>query len=223
MTQKQGYLQSTIGRKQLVAVAAAGLSIFVLTHMAGNLLMFVSPQAYNEYGHAIVTNKLILIIESGLVAIFLAHAVIAMVLAWRNRQARPQRYAVSATGEKATSTASKTMAIQGTLILIFVVLHLRTFKFGTHYDVDYGHGPIRDLFRLMAEVFQSPGYVIWYVLSMVVLGIHLSHGVKSMAQTLGIHHPHYQHKIKIASYVYASLVAIGFISQPIYMFFFYQG
>lgn len=223
MTQRPGYLQSTIGRKQLVGVAALGLSVFVLTHMAGNLFMFLSPQAYNEYGHALVSNKLLIVAEIGLVTIFLAHAIIAMVLAWKNRQARPERYAVSAKGAKGTSTASKTMAIQGTLILVFVVLHLQTFKYGTHYEVDYGNGPIRDLFRLVAEVFQSPGYVVWYVLSMVVLGVHLSHGVKSIVQTLGIHHPNYQNKIKLASYFYATVVALGFISQPIYMFFFYHG
>lgn len=223
MKDKIGFFQSTIGRKQIVALAGLGFALFVAGHMAGNLFMFVSPQAYNEYGHAIISNKAIYIIEMVLAAMFLGHAAVAIRLHFLNRSARPQRYAVEAKGYKATNTASKTMAIQGSIILAFVISHLMTFKFGPHYEVDYGNGPIRDLFRLVVEVFQSPGYVFWYCLSMVIIGLHLSHGIKSVVQTFGLHHPKYQCHIKVASVVYAVLVAGGFLSQPLFMFFFYKG
>ncbi|MGE0763209.1 MAG: succinate dehydrogenase cytochrome b subunit [Bdellovibrionales bacterium] len=223
MTQKSGFLQSTIGRKQLVALTGLGISLFVLGHMAGNLLMFVSPQAYNEYGHAIISNKLIYAIELGLAAAFLGHAFVALRLQFLNRGARPQRYAMTPNGEKKPAAASQTMAIQGTILLVFIILHLRTFKYGPYYEVDYGQGPIRDLFRLMAEVFQGPGYVAWYVVAMIVLGLHLSHGIRSLLQTVGVHHPQHQGKIKCLAYGYALLVSIGFISQPIFMLFFYKG
>lgn len=223
MSQKASFFQSTIGRKQVVAVAGLALAGFVLSHMAGNLLLFVSPQAYNEYSHALVSNKLIYVAELGLLAFFVAHGFLAIGLQLRNWGSRPQRYAVVSNGEKGTSNISRTMAIQGVLIFIFVVLHLITFKFGPYYEADYGKGPIRDIFRVVAETFQSPGYVGWYVLMMVVLGLHLSHGVKSMLQTLGVHHPHYQSKIKALSYGYAILVAGGFILQPLYMLFIYKG
>jgi succinate dehydrogenase / fumarate reductase, cytochrome b subunit len=223
MNHKFCYIKSTIGQKQLVAFTGLGLALFVLSHMLGNLLMFKSAQAYNEYGHALVNNPLIYVAEAGLIAAFVAHAVIAIRLQILNRRARPERYAVSAFGEKATDKASQTMAIQGLIILVFVVLHIRTFKYGPVYSVDYGNGPIRDLHRLIVEVFQAPGYVTWYILALLVLGLHLSHGIKSVLQTFGAHHPSYQLKIKWAACAYAMVVAGGFIAQPIYMFFFYRG
>lgn len=223
MKEKFSFLRSTIGRKQVVALTGGGLSLFVLSHMAGNLLMFVSPQAYNEYGHSLVSNPLFIFAELGLLVAFLFHAAIAIRLQILNRMARPQGYAVSPQGEKGTDPISKTMAIQGLIILAFVVLHLLKFKWGSYYSVDYGKGPIRDLFRLVVEVFAEPGYVVWYILCLLVLGLHLSHGIKSALQTFGLHHPAHQSKIKVLAIGYAIAVAGGFIAQPVYMFFFYQG
>jgi succinate dehydrogenase / fumarate reductase, cytochrome b subunit len=220
---QRGWLCSTIGRKQVIGVTGLGLSLFVLAHMAGNMLMFVSPQAYNEYGHALVSNPLIYVAEAGLIAFFAGHLLLALKLAWENAVARPQRYAVAASGDKATSLVQKTLWAQGLLILVFVILHLITFKFGTVYMVDYGAGPIRDLHRLMVEVFSIPMYVVWYVVALVVLGLHLSHGLGSTFQTLGLHHPKYQGLIKCLSRGYALIVAGGFLAQPIYIFFFHQG
>lgn len=70
------YFSSTIGRKQMVGVAGLGLSLFVLTHMAGNLFMFIGPEAYNKYAHALTSNPLIYIAEGGLISIFLLHLVV---------------------------------------------------------------------------------------------------------------------------------------------------
>ena len=215
--------QSTIGRKQMVGLAGLGLSLFVLGHMMGNLLVFVSPQAYNEYGHALVSNKLIYVIEAGLLGIFLIHLILASILTKRNSQARPHKYKVKSTGQKGTNFLTKTMWHQGVIILVFVVYHLITFKWGTHYVVDYGSGPIRDLFRLMVEVFKSPFYVMWYVFCLLILGMHLGHGVSSTLQTLGLHHPRYLPIVERAGRAYASLVCIGFMATPLYIFFFWKG
>jgi succinate dehydrogenase / fumarate reductase, cytochrome b subunit len=222
MMGKFQYFCSTIGRKQLVALTALGLSGFVMAHMAGNLLMFVSPQAYNEYGHGITHGALYLPLEFGLAAAFLVHAFIAIRLKVRNLGARGGRYAVSPSGEKAADRASSTMAVQGLIILVFVILHLKTFRFGTHYEVDYGEGPIRDLFRLVVEVFHSPGYTFWYIAALLILGAHLTHGIKSMFQTWGVHHPRLQPALKVLSWAYALIVAGGFIAQPVYVFFFHH-
>jgi succinate dehydrogenase / fumarate reductase, cytochrome b subunit len=223
MIHKRTYFSATIGQKQVVAATAIGLSLFVLVHMAGNLLILVSAQAYNEYGHATVTNPLIKAAEIGLAIIFLAHTFVALRLQWLNRQARPERYAVSARGDKATGLISKTMAIQGVLIFAFVIIHLKTFKYGPEYMVDYGNGPIRDLFRLILEEFQKPGLVGWYLFAVVVLGLHLSHGIKSVFQTWGANHPRYQNAVRALAIGYALIVAGGFLSQPIYVYFFYKG
>lgn len=216
-------LKSTIGRKQMIGVAGLALSGFVLMHMLGNLLIFISPKVYNEYGHAIVSNPLLYAAEVGLVVFFLVHVVLALILTIKNFAARDHRYAMASSGAKATSLNTKTLWIQGILIFIFVILHLITFKYGAVYHIDYGKGEIRDLFRLMVEVFAQPGYVFWYIFCVLLLGFHLIHGLASSFQTMGLNHPRFQPIIKKISLVYGVVVAAGFISQPIYMFFFFKG
>lgn len=218
-----GWIGATIGRKQLIAVTGLGLSLFLLLHMAGNMLILVSPQAYNEYGHAIVSNPLLPIAETGLVLLFFLHLGFALRLQLKNWCARDSHYAVMSNGDKGTGWIQRSLWAQGLLILIFVILHLITFKYGEHYSVNYGRGEIRDLHKLIVEVFYQPGYVVWYLVSLVILGLHLSHGVGSSLQTLGIHHPRYQKLFKCVSWGYAFVVAAGFISQPIYVYFIYRG
>ena len=207
----------------MVAVTGLGMTLFVLSHMLGNMLILVGPQAYNEYGHAIISNPFIYFAELGLVLALLFHVTLALLLAVRNGIARGRGYAVRPSGDKATTCTAKTMWMQGILIFVFVVLHLATFKYGTHYTVDYGKGEIRDLHRLVIEVFHQPGYVVWYVVALIALGMHLAHGVSSLFQTLGVNHPKYNTPIKIFGRFYAFVVLAGFLSQPIYVYFFHQG
>ena len=212
------YFTSTIGRKQMVGVAGLGLSLFVLVHMAGNLLMFVGAEAYNKYAHALTSNPFIYAAEAGLISIFMIHLVIAILLTLKNREAKGSSYAVSPKKNTA-SFASKTMWAQGVIILAFVVLHLRTFKYGPIYDVSYDGVVMRDIFKLMVEVFSSPYYVFFYFGVLLLLGLHLSHGLASSFQTLGLNGPKYDDKIKKIGHAYAALVTLGFISQPFYVFF----
>lgn len=214
-----GWLSSTIGRKQLVGITGLGLSGFVLTHMLGNMLILVGPQAYNQYAHALVTNPFIYIAEAGLIAMFLAHIFIALRLSWSNYQARDFKYAMRPSGEKRTTYIQRSLWAQGLLILAFTILHLITFKYGPHYTTNYGGIEMRDLHKLVIEVFQEPLYVAWYIVALIVLGLHLSHGVGSSLQTLGIHHIRYQRHFKTISLLYAVIVTLGFLSQPIYVFF----
>jgi succinate dehydrogenase / fumarate reductase cytochrome b subunit len=80
--------------------------------------------------------------------------------------------------------------------------------------------PMRDLHRLMVEVFKQPAYVLWYVISLVLLGFHLSHGFGSVFQSFGLREEKFGNSIKKLSWAYAIVVALGFLSQPIYIFFF---
>ncbi len=212
------YLATTIGRKQIVGICGLGLSLFILVHMLGNLLVFVSPQAYNEYGYLLTSNKLIYIAEAGLLAIFLGHVVYTIILSLKNKSARPSKYAVTAKGEKKTSMASKTMIYQGIIILIFIVHHLITFKFGEEYEVQYGEVVMRDLYRLMTEVFAQPLYVAWYVVAVILLGYHLSHGFSSSIKTLGFYHPKHTPKIDMLGWLFSAIVTLGFISQPLFIY-----
>lgn len=212
------YFSSTIGRKQIMALSGLALAGFVLTHMAGNLLLFVGAEAYNKYGHALTSNPLIYVAEAGLIAFFLFHIIKGIWLTITNRSARTTRYAKTPNGEKAASLASRTMIHQGIVIAVFVVHHLITFKFGPNYPVTYDGQEMRDLYRLVLEVFQSPAYVAWYIIASALAGFHLSHGVYSALQTLGFYHPEKTPCIQKISIAYGIIVSIGFISQPIFAF-----
>jgi succinate dehydrogenase / fumarate reductase cytochrome b subunit len=214
---------STIGRKQLIGLTGLGLCGFVLIHMVGNLLILVGPKAYNEYSHALISNPLIYLAEAGLLFMFVAHLALASMISIANLCARGSRYAVLSNGDKGTSWIQRSLWAQGLLILVFTVLHLITFKYGQHYTADYGHGGIRDLHKLVVEIFHQPGYVIWYVIALITLLFHLSHGLASSLQTFGIHQPRFQRGIKVASWIYALVVGLGFIVQPVYVYFLYQG
>lgn len=206
-----------------MAVAGIALSLFVFMHAAGNLFLFVSPEAYNKYGHAIVSNPLIYIAEAGLVLFFAIHIVAGVILTIKNISSRPQKYAKLAKGDKATSIANRLMAVQGMVLFGFIVIHLITFKYGEYYETSVDGAIVRDLFRLVYEVFQKPEYVFSYILCLLVLCFHLSHGLYSALQTLGFNHPKFTPKIKCASVLYGLTVATMFISQPLYMYFIYKG
>ena len=216
-------MKSTIGGKTLVGITGLSFALFLVAHMAGIMLMFVSAEAYNKYGHALISNPAIYIAEAGLIVIFVAHLAKAIQLTIKNNQARPQKYHVAASGEKATTAVQKTLWAQGLLILVFVILHLNTFKFGTIYYVTYDGETIRDLHRLVIEVFQSPAYVGGYFVALLILGFHVKHGVASAFQTLGVNHPKYTPMLKTISLLYALVVVGGFIAQPVYVFLFHKG
>jgi len=223
MTTRIGYLPTTIGRKQIMAIAGLGLCLFVLAHVAGNFLLFYSAEAYNMYAYKLTSNPLIYFAEAGLIAFFLTHVVSGVVLSIRNRAARPEGYAVQASGEKKTTINKKALLFQGIVIFVFVVLHLITFKFGPKYEVTYGDLVVRDLFKLVVEVFQSPVYVAWYVVTVLLLAGHLAHGLESALQTLGFNHPRYTPRLKLISLGYGLFVGLGFAAQPLYILLFYQG
>ena len=213
------FFKSTIGRKYLMGITGLIWMGFILTHMAANMLILVSADLYNTYGHMIVSNKpLLYTAESVLVGALIVHVLTAVSLTIQNRKSRALRYAQTPNGEKGTSWASKNMAIQGSLILIFVILHLITFKYGKVYDTVVDGTPMRDLHRLIIEVFQQPGYIAWYLVCLILLMFHLSHGAHSIFQSFGILERKMQDKLKKFAWLYALIVAGGFISQPIYVF-----
>lgn len=210
-------LFSTIGKKQMVGVAGVGLSLFVLMHMLGNLLIFVGPEAYNSYAHKLTSSPVIYILEAGLLGILLLHMIMTIVLVLRNKTAKGRSYAVSPSKNTA-SFASKTMQYQGIVIVLFIVWHLIQFKFGTHYDITHHDTEMRNLYQLVMEVFAQPVYVGLYVFVLILLGLHLSHGLASSLQTLGLNGEKYDAKVKCAGKIYAAVVTLGFLSQPLYVF-----
>ncbi len=125
-----GFLGSSVGKKFVMGLSGLVWAGFVLGHMLGNLLMFVSADAYNSYGHFLTSGKIIYVVEAVLLAALLAHVVAAVSLTIQNRKAKGTRYAVEPKGEKKSTAASRTMAVQGSVVLAFIVLHLAVFKYG---------------------------------------------------------------------------------------------
>jgi succinate dehydrogenase / fumarate reductase cytochrome b subunit len=206
----------SIGRKVLMAASGLLLIGFLVTHLSGNVLLFVGPAAFNDYSHALVSNHFIYLAEVGLLTLFVLHLAAGIAVTWANRRARPHGYAVKRRAGHTSnkSWASTTMIVSGLVVLAFVPLHLLTFKFGAWYQ-DPRNPEVRDLHRLVVEVFRDPLYVAWYVVAMLVIGFHLWHGFASGIETLGVAS---RRPVRHFSRLLAVVLAGGFAIIPLVLF-----
>jgi succinate dehydrogenase / fumarate reductase cytochrome b subunit len=211
---------SSVGTKLLLALTGLALVGFLIVHLAGNLLLFWGPEKYNGYAHALISNPLVVPAELGLIAIFLLHVGKAMANFLANRQARPVAYETKAWagGPSRKTWASTTMILSGLITLVFVPLHLVTFKYGADYAS--AEAGVRDLYRLLIEVFQHPGYVLYYVFAMAIIGLHLRHGVSSSLQSLGLIPARWTRAFLTAGLLVALAVGGLFVLIPVYIYFF---
>jgi succinate dehydrogenase / fumarate reductase, cytochrome b subunit len=219
------YVNTTVGRKFIMALSGLGLAGFVMGHMAGNMLIFAGAEAYNTYGHTLTHSPIYPVIAVGLLACIVVHAFMGFLLQRQNMEARGgQGYAMPAEfAGKGTPVSSKTMIFSGTILFVFIWTHLMNFKWGTHYTITHSGVEMRDLHRLIIEKFQNLYYVVGYTVALIALAFHLKHGVNSLFQSLGFNHPRYTPLIKNIGILYAIVVAAGFISQPLYVYFFQRG
>jgi succinate dehydrogenase / fumarate reductase cytochrome b subunit len=203
---------SSIGTKLLIGVTGLALFLYLLTHIAGNLLVFLGPQVFNGYAHTLISNPLIPVIEIGLLLIFLMHVYKTIAMFAANRGARPVAYVQKkpAGSPSRKTLASSTMIVSGLWLVLFVIIHVRTFKYGAHYEVA-GEPGVRDLYRLEMEAFSNPVAVAFYVLSMIIVGSHLWHGIASAFQSLGADQPRWTPRLLIAGKTVAVVIAGGFI------------
>ena len=208
---------SSVGTKLLIGVTGLALFLYLILHIAGNALVFLGPDVFNEYSHTLISNPLVPIIEIGLLVIFLIHIYKTVRMLLANRRARPVRYVrkKNAGAPSRKSLASTTMILSGLWLLLFVVIHVRTFKYGPEYEAA---GGVRDLYRLEMENFGNPLTVAFYVLSMVIVGSHLWHGVSSAFQSLGADHPTWTPRILLAGKISAVVIATGFIVIAVWAF-----
>jgi succinate dehydrogenase / fumarate reductase cytochrome b subunit len=206
------FLESSIGKKFMVALAGLLLCGFLLTHLAGNMFLFVGDKAFNHYAEMLEKNPLLPLAEGGLVLLFLIHIALSVRARLANIAARPVGYAVSA-DKGARTPGSRTMAYTGALILAFVIVHVATFKFQA------GGAKGADLFTHVVAWFSNPLYAAFYVLAVGGVGLHLSHGVQSALQTFGVSHPRYSPLLRKAGLAFSALIFLGFASMPIYFGF----
>jgi succinate dehydrogenase cytochrome b subunit len=210
---------TSVGTKLLIGLTGLLLFLYLLLHLAGNLIVFAGPDTFNGYSHALISNPLVVPVEIGLLGVFLLHIYKAVVMWLGNSRARPVAYQKKAwaghTSRK--SLSSTTMIWTGLLTLLFVGVHLQQFKFGAWYDI--GDPPVRDLYRTEAEVFASPLWVAVYFVSVILVGFHLRHGIASAFQSLGADHPVYTKRLVVAGTVLAILIGGGFAVIPLWVYF----
>jgi succinate dehydrogenase / fumarate reductase cytochrome b subunit len=205
----------TIGRKALMALTGLFLCLFLCEHLYGNLLLFYNDHGhqFELYSHILTRTLLIRVIEYFLFAAFIIHAIDALMLTIQNKKARPIGYAMQKQSGNST-WISRNMGLTGSVILFFLVVHLRMFFF-PHRFLDVHETMYQDV----VTAFQDWRYSAFYILSVIFLGLHLSHGFQSAFQTLGINNKNYAPVMKMIGLGFAIIMTIGFASIPIVFYF----
>ena len=215
--------KSSIGKKSVVAVSGIGMALFLVAHLAGNLLMFAGPDAMNAYGvglrEILKFGNISLglwIARSGLVVIFVVHVISAIQLTLQNKKARPVAYYSENT--VTASFASRTMIISGMLVLAFLIFHIAHYTLGI---VDTpkvfhlkDHLQRHDVYNMVLKNFQNPMYSGLYIVTMLILAAHLIHGISSVFQTFGLIGKSGYGLVKKISLGFTLVVISGFISIP---------
>ncbi len=213
-------LGSSIGTKLLIGTTGLFLVVYLVIHIAGNLVVFLGPNTFNRYSQALGGNPIIKLIEVVLLIAFVLHILRTVAMYLANQRARPVRYAKKRpAGPPSRKTlASSTMIVSGLWLLAFVVIHVKAFKFGPEYPAPGTEG-VNDLYRVEMENFSNPLLVVFYVLSMLIVGSHLWHGVASAVQSLGVSAPRWTPRVLVAGKVLAVLIAGGFIVIAVWAHF----
>jgi len=208
---RTSHFRTTLSSKVAVALSGLGLAGFVVFHMLGNLQVLEGPGAYNGYAAFLREMPMVLwTARFGLLTVAVVHIALAIQLALRNRRARPVAYAVR--DYRVASVASRTMALTGSLLLLFIVFHLLHLSAGLVDSSFHDHMDERgraDVFGKVIHAFHNPLYVLLYCAGQLVLGMHLSHAVSGSLQTLGFEHAALNRVFKAAGPAVALFVVLG--------------
>jgi succinate dehydrogenase / fumarate reductase cytochrome b subunit len=211
------FATSSIGKKWIAGISGGLLVLFVLAHLAGNLTIYIGPygEGINVYAQALHASPLFLwAARGGLLLVFAIHIFTTLSLVLENRRARPQRYAVKARVQ--STIFVRTMALSGLVVLSFLIFHVLQFAAGlsphSHlYDLEGRH----DVAAMIILSFHNPWVSGFYLLSLGLLGMHLSHGISSVFQTLGLNGRKSATLIKHGALVVSWALMVGFASIPV--------
>ena len=212
-------LKSSVGKKLVMAVTGVLLCLFLVIHLAGNLLMYVGPDVYNGYAHTLHSQPgLIKVAEFGLLILFLVHIWLALETTRDNREARKTRYAVKQSkiyDRKIPHAISpeNNMLLTGVVVLAFLLIHVGDFTFNLKMTER-----IKDLepFDKAIVIMRNPVSFVAYLVGVLLLGWHLTHGATSMFQSMGLKHPKYDPLTTRFGPFFGLVMAVGFASFPLY-------
>jgi len=210
-----------------MAVSGLLLVLFLIGHLSGNFLMFLGPEHMNEYGHSLrnlLHGSAIWIARAGLLAFLVLHVTSAITLVRRNRAANSAKY-VKVTSISST-LASRSMAITGLSIFIYIVYHLAHFTLGFVHSESYAAQPgwgytladgtvVPDVYRMVVASFQEPLISVLYLMAMVLLGFHLYHAISSVFQTIGVTNKRFAPIIKTVGPLLGIGLVVGFSLVPL--------
>jgi succinate dehydrogenase / fumarate reductase, cytochrome b subunit len=228
MTTFRTYVWSSVGKKMITGLTGLLLVGFVTVHLLGNLTLFIPDRghAFNAYArfleHA-VHGWLIYAFEVGLLLVLGFHIVTAVTVAWSDkRKARPTGYALvrNAGGKSHKGLPSTSMIVTGLVLAVFIVLHVKMFKFADHPSVVYDGVEMKDLYAVVVAAFKQPAIAGAYVVVMGLLGFHLRHGVWSAFQSLGWNNDRAMGLLQNVARVVSVLYAVGFLLLPLFILFF---
>ncbi|MEZ5046626.1 MAG: succinate dehydrogenase cytochrome b subunit [Chitinophagaceae bacterium] len=214
MTWKE-YFTSSIGKKLVMAFTGIFLILFLIIHAAANSCIFLNDngETYNAVARFLSHNWIVRFLEIGLFVGLFAHIIQGLMLWSQNSSKRPVKYAVNP-GNATSKWYSRSMGILGSLLLIFIVIHLKDFFVGTKIALYSGDAP-HNLYEEMKEEFENPIVVAIYLFGVIALCWHLIHGFSSAFQTLGINSPKYNKLIKNVGYAYTIIISILFALMPL--------
>jgi succinate dehydrogenase / fumarate reductase cytochrome b subunit len=212
MSSRSPVFGTSVGTKLLIGVTGLFLFVYLIIHIVGNAMVFFGPEVFNGYAHTLAGNPLIPVIEIVLLVAFLIHVYRTVRMFLQNQQARPAAYVQKKYAGRPSrkSLASSTMIVSGLWLLVFIVIHVRTFRFPILEDYRAADG-LLDLYRVEMDALASPLAVAFYVVSMLIVGSHLWHGIASGFQSLGLDHPRWTPRILAGAKVFAVVIAGGFI------------
>ncbi len=218
------FLTASIGRKFVMSLSGLFLVVFVAVHLGLNLLLIFdnSGELFNLGAHFMATNPLIKIMEPVLGLGFVIHIVWSFFLEYQNWKARPVKFAQRST-RGVSSWASRNMLVLGSMVLIFLVIHVMNFFWVIKFDSESMGTVLVDgvemenAYGLVSGLFMSNViYCILYVIGGVLLGIHLSHGFWSAFHTLGLNNKFWMKRWQVIGQIYAIVIAAGFAIIPLY-------
>jgi len=214
----KGMFSYSIGKKLIMGLTGMFLILFLIVHCGINSLIFLNDggETFNRAAEFMSHNWLIRILEVGLFLGFILHIIQSLILTLENKKARKIGYAVSNANAN-SKWYSRSMGLLGTLILIFLILHLKHFWVVSRFTDRISSGE-QTLYDEMKEVFANPIVVVIYVLAQISLAYHLMHGFQSAFQTLGLNHKKYTPIIKKIGTIYAIIIPLLFALMPIVMY-----